>query len=57
MMPRMDGIELTLRLKESPDTAGIPIIILTARHDLNVKVEGLTLGPTTISPSRSTSMS
>ncbi len=44
MMPRMDGIELTLRLKESPDTAGIPIIILTARHDLNVKVEGLTLG-------------
>lgn len=44
MMPRMDGIELTRHLKASPQTSGIPVIILTARHDLDVKVEGLTVG-------------
>ena len=44
MMPRMGGIELTRRLKSSEATSTIPVIILTARHDLGVKVEGLTLG-------------
>lgn len=44
MMPRLDGIELTRRLKSSPDTSAIPLVILTARHDLDTKVEGLTLG-------------
>ena len=44
MMPGMDGIELCRRLKSNPDTVAIPIIILTAKHDLGVKVEGLTIG-------------
>ena len=44
MMPGMDGIELCRRLKSSPDTVAIPLVILTAKHDLGVKIEGLTLG-------------
>ncbi len=44
MMPKMDGIELCRRLKSEKETAGIPVIILTAKHDLGAKVEGLTLG-------------
>ncbi len=44
MMPGMDGIELCRRLKSNPETVAIPIIILTAKHDLGVKIEGLTLG-------------
>jgi len=31
MMPKMDGFEVLKKLKDSPDTAGIPIIMLTAR--------------------------
>ncbi|MDE5585833.1 MAG: response regulator [Muribaculaceae bacterium] len=44
MMPGMDGIELCRRLKSDPATVSIPLIILTAKHDLGVKIEGLTLG-------------
>ncbi len=44
MMPRMDGIELCKRLKSDKSTSGIPIIILTAKHDLGTKVESLTVG-------------
>ncbi|MDE5870744.1 MAG: response regulator [Muribaculaceae bacterium] len=44
MMPVMDGIELCRKLKSDPETVGIPLIILTAKHDLGVKIEGLTLG-------------
>ncbi|MDE6095326.1 MAG: response regulator [Muribaculaceae bacterium] len=44
MMPGMDGIELCRRLKADKSTVSIPVIILTAKHDLGVKLEGLTLG-------------
>ncbi len=44
MMPGMDGIELCQRLKSNPETVSIPIIILTAKHDMGVKIEGLTIG-------------
>lgn len=44
MMPNMDGIELCRRLKADSDTAAIPVIILTAKHDMQAKVEGLTIG-------------
>ena len=44
MMPGMDGIELCRKLKSNPATVSIPLIILTAKHDLGVKIEGLTLG-------------
>jgi DNA-binding response OmpR family regulator len=34
MMPRMDGHELVRRLRDRPDTASLPILILTAAvHD------------------------
>ncbi len=44
MMDGMDGIELCRRLKSSPDTAAIPLLILTAKHEVSAKIEGLTLG-------------
>lgn len=44
MMPEMDGIELTRRLKSEKDTVNIPIIMLTAKQDMGSIVEGLTLG-------------
>jgi DNA-binding response OmpR family regulator len=31
MMPSLDGFEVTKRLREVPATAGIPVILLTAR--------------------------
>ncbi len=31
MMPQMDGLELLTRLKENPDTASIPVILLTVK--------------------------
>ncbi len=44
MMPRMDGLELTRRLRANPMTASIPIIMLTARGLTVDKVLGLTAG-------------
>src|SRR5437870_10894527 len=35
MMPEMDGYEVCRRLKADPATAGVPIVLLTARHDLD----------------------
>ena len=31
MMPEMDGLEVLRRLKENPQMAGIPVILLTAK--------------------------
>lgn len=44
MMPNMNGMELCRALKEDSETVNIPIIIITAKHDLGVKLEGLTIG-------------
>jgi diguanylate cyclase (GGDEF)-like protein len=44
MMPRIDGIELTRRVRANPMTAPIPIIMLTARGLTADKVHGLTAG-------------
>ncbi len=44
MMPGMDGIELCRRLKSDAATASIPLLILTAKHEVSAKIEGLTLG-------------
>ena len=41
MMPRMDGYELTRRIRE---TSNIPIVILSARDKSNDKILGLNLG-------------
>jgi diguanylate cyclase (GGDEF)-like protein len=44
MMPRIDGVELTRRLRADPMTAALPIIMLTAKGLTVDKVFGLTAG-------------
>ena len=44
MLPKMDGYEVCTRLKQSPDTKFIPIIMLTALKDLKDKVKALEVG-------------
>ncbi|MBT2990965.1 MAG: phosphate regulon transcriptional regulatory protein PhoB [gamma proteobacterium symbiont of Ctena orbiculata] len=44
MMPGMSGLELAGRLKKDRDTAGIPIIMLTAKGEEDDKVRGLDIG-------------
>jgi DNA-binding response OmpR family regulator len=44
MMPKMDGYEVTRRLKSDPITASIPIILFTAKAQVGDKVEGLEIG-------------
>ena len=43
MMPRMDGLELCRRLKNSIDTSHIPVIILTANPSESNKLKGYEL--------------
>lgn len=43
-MPEMDGLELTRRLRADPNTRHIPIIMLTARGNLDDRVLGLESG-------------
>ncbi len=44
MMPGMDGFQVCRKLKEDPSTAEIPIIMITARDDLDARAEGMRLG-------------
>ncbi len=44
MMPGIDGIEVCRRLKADPETQDIPIIFVTAAHDSELAVKGLTEG-------------
>ena len=44
MMPEMDGMELCRQIKANSDFSHIPIIIITAKNDLDSKVKGLQLG-------------
>jgi class 3 adenylate cyclase len=44
MMPGMDGIEVTRRLKGDPATRPIPILLLTAKADVHDVVDGLNAG-------------
>jgi diguanylate cyclase (GGDEF)-like protein len=44
MMPKIDGLELTKRVRANPMTAAMPIILLTARAMTVDKVLGLTAG-------------
>ena len=44
MMPEMDGLELTTKIKTTIDYSHIPVILLTAKTTLESKVEGLECG-------------
>ena len=44
MLPGMDGLELTRRLKHRPDTGRIPVVMLTAKGEEADIVTGLELG-------------
>lgn len=44
MMPDMDGFEVCRRLKEETPYENIPVIMLTAKGEINDKVEGLDIG-------------
>ena len=44
MMPEMDGFALCRALRADPATAEIPVIMLTARDDVEARAEGMELG-------------
>jgi len=43
-MPGMDGYEVARKLKENKETASLPIIFISARDDLEAKVQAFRLG-------------
>ena len=44
MMPGMDGFEVCTRIKSNPETAHIPVVMVTALTDIEDKVRGLEVG-------------
>jgi DNA-binding response OmpR family regulator len=44
MMPGMDGFQVVKELRNDPLTAEIPVIMITARDDLDARAEGMRLG-------------
>ncbi len=44
MLPEIDGLEVCRRLKSSPQTSGIPVIMLTAKAEEIDRVLGLEMG-------------
>jgi|SRR5690349_8658285 CheY-like chemotaxis protein len=44
MMPQMDGLEVLTRMKAAPDTASIPVILLTAKVQYEDVLGGYKLG-------------
>ncbi|MFP4097967.1 MAG: PleD family two-component system response regulator [Alphaproteobacteria bacterium] len=44
MMPGMDGFEVCSRMKSTPETAHIPVVMVTALTDIQDKVHGLEVG-------------
>jgi signal transduction histidine kinase/DNA-binding response OmpR family regulator/ligand-binding sensor domain-containing protein len=44
MMPGVDGISITRRLKTNPKTAHVPLILVSAKHHVDEQIEGLEAG-------------
>jgi signal transduction histidine kinase len=44
MMPMMDGLELTQQLRKDPQLSHIPIVMLTARNEVESRISGLQAG-------------
>lgn len=44
MMPEMDGVEMTKQLREGVATSHIPIVLLTAKSDMDSKLRGIEVG-------------
>ena len=44
MMPEMDGFQVCEALRQNPRTAEIPVILLTAKDDMETRVVGMRLG-------------
>jgi len=44
MMPRMDGLEVTRRVRARAEWESIPIIMMTARNDKEMRLRGLDVG-------------
>ena len=44
MMPGMDGWEVLRRLKESAETAGIPVVVFTAKENIRGRQQSIEMG-------------
>jgi two-component system cell cycle response regulator len=44
MMPGMDGFDVCRKLKQSPATASLPVILVTAKDDMETRAAGMRLG-------------
>ena len=44
MMPVMDGLEMARRIREEVTTSHIPVVVLTAKTDLDTQVEAIKTG-------------
>ncbi len=44
MMPQVNGLDMCTQLKATPETSAIPVLLLSARHELEARVEGLQAG-------------
>ena len=44
MLPKLNGFEVCLRLKQDEATSSIPIIMLTAKGETSDKIEGIEIG-------------
>ena len=44
MMPDMDGFAVVRALKNNPATVEVPVIMITARDDIDARAEGMRLG-------------